>query len=147
MMNRAVLVGRIVRDPELRKTASGMSVVSFTLAIDNRVRQGAERTTSFISVTAWNQTADNIAKYVHKGMLLGVDGRLNQRSYTNNENRKVSVVEVIADTVTFLEKRQDSGNDQSSLGYEDNRSQNSYSSAEMNDNQESDITTDDDLPF
>ncbi|CDD23646.1 MAG: single-stranded DNA-binding protein [Bacilli bacterium] len=147
MMNRAVLVGRIVRDPELRKTTSGMSVVSFTLAIDNRVRQGAERTTSFIPVTAWNQTADNIAKYVHKGMLLGVDGRLNQRSYTNNENRKVSVVEVIADTVTFLEKRQDSGNDQSSLGYEDNRSQNSYSSAEMNDNQESDITTDDDLPF
>lgn len=147
MMNRAVLVGRIVRDPELRKTTSGMSVVSFTLAIDNRVRQGAERITSFIPVTAWNQTADNIAKYVHKGMLLGVDGRLNQRSYTNNENRKVSVVEVIADTVTFLEKRQDSGNDQSSLGYEDNRSQNSYSSAEMNDNQESDITTDDDLPF
>ena len=147
MMNRAVLVGRIVRDPELRKTTSGMSVVSFTLAIDNRVSQGAERTTSFIPVTAWNQTADNIAKYVHKGMLLGVDGRLNQRSYTNNENRKVSVVEVIADTVTFLEKRQDSGNDQSSLGYEDNRSQNSYSSAEMNDNQESDITTDDDLPF
>ena len=147
MMNRAVLVGRIVRDPELRKTTSGMSVVSFTLAIDNRVRQGAERTTSFIPVTAWNQTADNIAKYVHKGMFLGVDGRLNQRSYTNNENRKVSVVEVIADTVTFLEKRQDSGNDQSSLGYEDNRSQNSYSSAEMNDNQESDITTDDDLPF
>lgn len=147
MMNRAVLVGRIVRDPELRKTTSGMSVVSFTLAIDNRVRQGAERTTSFIPVTAWNQTADNIAKYVHKGMLLGVDGRLNQRSYTNNENRKVSVVEVIADTVTFLEKRQDSGNDQFSLGYEDNRSQNSYSSTEMNDNQESDITTDDDLPF
>ena len=147
MMNRAVLVGRIVRDPELRKTTSGMSVVSFTLAIDNRVRHGAERTTSFIPVTAWNQTADNIAKYVHKGMLLGVDGRLNQRSYTNNENRKVSVVEVIADTVTFLEKRQDSGNDQSSLGYEDNRSQNSYSSTEMNDNQESDITTDDDLPF
>ena len=147
MMNRAVLVGRIVRDPELRKTTSGMSVVSFTLAIDNRVRQGAERTTSFIPVTAWNQTADNIAKYVHKGMLLGVDGRLNQRSYTNNENRKVSVVVVIADTVTFLEKRQDSGNDQSSLGYEDNRSQNSYSSTEMNDNQESDITTDDDLPF
>ncbi len=147
MMNRAVLVGRIVRDPELRKTTSGMSVVSFTLAIDNRVRQGAERTTSFIPVTAWNQTADNIAKYVHKGMLLGVDGRLNQRSYTNNENRNVSVVEVIADTVTFLEKRQDSGNDQSSLGYEDNRSQNSYSSTEMNDNQESDITTDDDLPF
>lgn len=147
MMNRAVLVGRIVRDPELRKTTSGMSVVSFTLAIDNRVRQGAGRTTSFIPVTAWNQTADNIAKYVHKGMLLGVDGRLNQRSYTNNENRKVSVVEVIADTVTFLEKRQDSGNDQSSLGYEDNRSQNSYSSTEMNDNQESDITTDDDLPF
>lgn len=147
MMNRAVLVGRIVRDPELRKTTSGMSVVSFTLAIDNRVRQGAERTTSFIPVTAWNQTADNIVKYVHKGMLLGVDGRLNQRSYTNNENRKVSVVEVIADTVTFLEKRQDSGNDQSSLGYEDNRSQNSYSSTEMNDNQESDITTDDDLPF
>lgn len=147
MMNRAVLVGRIVRDPVLRKTTSGMSVVSFTLAIDNCVRQGAERTTSFIPVTAWNQTADNIAKYVHKGMLLGVDGRLNQRSYTNNENRKVSVVEVIADTVTFLEKRQDSGNDQSSLGYEDNRSQNSYSSTEMNDNQESDITTDDDLPF
>lgn len=105
MINRVVIVGRLVRDPELRKTASEKSVVAFTVALDNLARVNGEKTTSFIPCTAWNNTAENVAKFMRKGSLIGVDGHLNQRSYTANDGRKVSVVEVIADSVQFLEKK------------------------------------------
>lgn len=103
MVNRIVLVGRLTRDPELRKTPSGASVVAFTLAVDNRPTKGGEKTASFIPVIGWNQTADNVAKYVHKGSLVGVDGRLTQRSYDKRDGSKAQVFEVVADSVQFLE--------------------------------------------
>lgn len=140
MMNRAVLVGRVVRDPELRKTTNGTSVVTFTVALDNRVRAGGEKTTSFIPVTAWNQTAENVNKYVRKGSLVGVDGRLNQRSYTSSDGRKVSVIEVVADTVTFLEKRQDVvQNEPIDHSFDPGSEPESHNGI--------DVTTDSDLPF
>lgn len=105
MLNRVVIVGRLVRDPELRKTASDRSVVAFTVALDNRTTNNGEKSTSYIPCTAWNSTAESIAKFMKKGSLVGVDGHLNQRSYTANDGRKVSVVEVIADSVQFLEKK------------------------------------------
>ena len=108
MLNRVVIVGRLVRDPELRKTASDKSVVAFTVALDNRTTNNGEKSTSYIPCTAWNSTAESIAKFMKKGSLVGVDGHLNQRSYTANDGRKVSVVEVIADSVQFLEKKNDS---------------------------------------
>lgn len=108
MINRVVIVGRLVRDPELRKTASDKSVVAFTVALDNLAKVNGEKTTSFIPCTAWNNTAENVAKFMKKGSLIGVDGRLNQRSYTASDGRKVSVVEVIADSVQFLERKSDS---------------------------------------
>lgn len=142
MMNRAVLVGRVVRDPELRKTTtSGTPVAAFTLAVDNRVRAGGERTTSFIPCTCWSQTAEIVKEYVKKGSLIGIDGRIHQRSYTANDGRKVSVVEVVADTVTFLEKRQ-------SVASSDH-SEPHYESAESSEDNGVglDVTTDNDLPF
>ncbi len=105
MINRVVLVGRLTKDPDLRRTPSGMTVNSFTIAIDNRVKAGAERSTSFINCTAFGNTADNMAKYTRKGSLLGVEGRLQQRSYENKEGKKVSVIEVLADSVQFLEPK------------------------------------------
>lgn len=140
MMNRSILVGRVVRDPELRKTNSGTSVVTFTVALDNRVRAGGEKSTSFIPVTAWSQTAENVSKYVRKGSLVGVDGRLNQRSYNSSDGRKVSVIEVIADSVTFLEKRQDVvQNEPIEHPFDLNSEPESQNGI--------DVTTDNDLPF
>ena len=73
-MNRVVLVGRMVRDPERKRTNSGSSVTSFTIAVDNPAKTGAERSASFIPCTCWNKTAENVAKYCTKGSLIGVDG-------------------------------------------------------------------------
>lgn len=106
MMNRVVLVGRLTRDPELRKTQSGMSVASFTLALDNRQKgPNGEKTTSFIPCTVWGQSAENVSRFTRKGSLVGVDGHLNQRTYDSRDNRRVSVIEVICDSVQFLESR------------------------------------------
>lgn len=136
-MNRVVVVGRLVKDPELKKTNNGSSVVSFTLAVDNnRQRNAGERTASFLPVTAWNATAENVAKFMKKGSLVGVDGRLNQRSYQAKDGHNVNVVEIIAEQVQFLEKR----GDVSSTTYED------APVDEEPANQGID-TTDDELPF
>ncbi|MCQ2795355.1 MAG: single-stranded DNA-binding protein [Bacilli bacterium] len=106
MVNRVVLVGRLTRDPELRKTNSDKPVASFTLAVDNR-NKGADgqKTASFIPVTVWNDQATNVCKYVRKGSLVGVDGRLLQRSYEKKDGTKASVLEVVADSVQFLEPK------------------------------------------
>ncbi len=109
MINRVVLVGRLVRDPELRRTTSGASVASFTVAIDNRLKgPNGEKTTSFIPCTVWNQAAENVSRFTRKGSLVGIEGRLNQRTYESRDNRKVSVVEVICDSVQFLERKPES---------------------------------------
>lgn len=139
MINRVVIVGRLVRDPELRKTPNDSSVVTFTVAVDNRPKSNGEKSTSFIPCTAWNATANNVAKYLKKGSLIGVDGRLNQRQYQSKDGRNVNIVEVIADSVQFLEKK-GNGNDSSNM---------SSPAAEPVDDQpiEGIDTTDDSLPF
>lgn len=142
MLNRVVIVGRLVRDPELRKTASDRSVVAFTVALDNRTTNNGEKSTSYIPCTAWNNTAESIAKFMKKGSLVGVDGHLNQRSYTANDGRKVSVVEVIADSVQFLEKKNDSSVNSSTT------SNNDYNRQMPEDEPVEGIdASDDDLPF
>ena len=106
MVNRVVIVGRLTRDPELRKTNSDKAVASFTVAVDNR-NKGADgqKTASFIPVTVWNDQATNVCKYVRKGSLVGVDGRLLQRSYEKKDGTKANVLEVVADSVQFLEPK------------------------------------------
>ena len=142
MLNRVGIVGRLVRDPELRKTASDRSVVAFTVALDNRTTNNGEKSTSYIPCTAWNSTAESIAKFMKKGSLVGVDGHLNQRSYTANDGRKVSVVEVIADSVQFLEKKNDSSVNSSTT------SNNDYNRQMPEDEPVEGIdASDDDLPF
>lgn len=104
MLNRIVLVGRLTRDPELRRTNNETAVASFTLAVDDRMKDAnGNRSTTFITVTVWNNQADNVAKFVRKGSLVGVDGRIHQRTYERRDGTKASVIEVIADSVTFLE--------------------------------------------
>lgn len=110
MINRVILVGRLTRDPELRRTANGTAVASFTIAVDNRTKDASgNKTTSFIPCTVWNQAAENTVRFTHKGSLVGVDGRLSQRTYDSKDGRRVSIVEVICDSVQFLERKDDNG--------------------------------------
>ena len=82
------------------------SNTSFTIAIYNRTKgPNGEKTTSFIPCTVWNQAAENVSRFTRKGSLVGIEGRLNQRSYESKDNRKVSVIEVICDSVQFLERK------------------------------------------
>ena len=102
--NRIILVGRLTRDPELRATPDGISVVRFTLAVDRGMRAGEERQTDFFDIVAFRQLADNVANYVTKGRLVLVEGRLQTRSYTDREGNRRKAYEVVADTVRFLER-------------------------------------------
>lgn len=107
MINRVVLTGRLTRDPELRNTNSGTSVANFTIAVDNRQKNpDGSRGTSFISCVSFTQLADTVTKYARKGMLVGVEGRLSQRSFERKDGTKASVLEVICDSVEFLEPKQ-----------------------------------------
>lgn len=145
MINRVVLVGRLTRDPELRKTPNGASVASFTVAIDNRRGPNGEKTTSFIPCVVWNQQAENAYKFIHKGSLVGVDGRLNQRSYDTKDGRKAYVIEVICDSVQFLEPKSSSLNkEEIDYGYSPDTEANNA----LEERQTSSIdVNDDDLPF
>ena len=108
MVNRVILVGRLTRDPELRRTTTDTAVAQFTLAVDDRVKDvNGNKTTSFITIVVWNNQADNVAKYCRKGDLVGVDGRLRQRSFERRDGSKGSVIEVVADSVQFLEPKKD----------------------------------------
>ena len=104
MINRVVLVGRITGEPELRRTSSGAAVVSFTLAVDNRFQRDNERSADFISCIAWNQSAEFMEKYVHKGDVLGVDGRISTRNYESN-GKKVYVTEVVCESLRLLQSK------------------------------------------
>ncbi|WP_049385693.1 single-stranded DNA-binding protein [Staphylococcus epidermidis] len=110
MLNRVVLVGRLTKDPEFRTTPSGVEVSTFTLAV-NRTFTNAqgEREADFINVVVFRKQAKNVNDYLSKGSLAGVDGRVQSRSYENQEGRRVFVTEVVADSVQFLDTR---GNNQ-----------------------------------
>lgn len=106
MLNRVILVGRLVADAELRKTNSGMSVASFDLAVDNAMSNpDGSKATCFIAVTCWDGLAENVAKFTSKGKLVGVDGKLNQRKFTDKNGNNRNVIEVVADSIKFLESK------------------------------------------
>ena len=107
-MNKIVLIGRLTKDPEVVTTKSDLKVTTFTLAVDNPVKKDEEKTASFIPCLAWKSTGEVIAKYMKKGSLLAVEGRLNQRSYTNKDGKTVNVFEVVCDSVQFCEKKVES---------------------------------------
>ena len=119
MINSVVLVGRLTRDPELRKTNSGMSVASFTLAVDDSYRgPNGEKVTIFMPVSVWGKSADNVAKFTRKGSLVGVNGRLTQRKYVRrSDNVEVTATEVSASAVEFLDPKDASRGASASSGY------------------------------
>ena len=105
MINRVVLVGRMTRDPELRRTNSGAAVTSFTLALNRNYNSADGIQADYIPCVVWNRVAENVEKYCSKGSLVGVEGRLRSRNYDNAQGQKVYVVEVVCDSVQFLETR------------------------------------------
>ena len=105
MLNRVTLVGRLTKDAELRRTSNGKAVASFTLAVNRNFKTGDGQDADFINVVAWGKVAENTANYCSKGSLVSVDGRLQTRTYENNQGQKVFVTEIVADSVQFIDTR------------------------------------------
>ena len=112
MLNKIVLMGRLTRDPELRKTGSGTAVTSFTLAVDRDFKtQDGEKETDFIDIVAWRGTAEFVFKYLSKGRMAVVSGRLQIRNWTDKEGNKRRSAEVVADNVYFGDSKRDNAGD------------------------------------
>ena len=121
MLNHIVIMGRLTRDPELRRTGSGIAVASFTVAVDRDFggRDGGEKETDFIDCVAWRQTGEFLSKYFTKGSMIVVSGRLQIRNWTDKEGNKRRSAEVVADNVYFGDSKRDSadGGFNQSQGY------------------------------
>ena len=148
MLNNAVIMGRLVADPELRTTGSGISVLSFTVAVDRGfVRQGEDRQADFIDVIAWRQTAEFISKYVRKGSMIAIQGHIQTRMYEDKNGNKRKAVEVVADNVSFCGSKNETGSGASYSredSYASAQPAPSYSTADEGDFKE---IPEDDLPF
>ena len=115
MINNVVLVGRMTRDAELRYTPSNQAVATFTLAVNRNFKnQDGEREADFINVVIWRQQAENLANWAKKGALIGITGRIQTRSYDNQQGQRVYVTEVVAESFQLLESRGQQSNSQDS---------------------------------
>ena len=120
MLNRIVLMGRLTRDPELRRTNSGTAVASFNIAVDRDFKsQSGEKETDFIDIVAWRNTAEFVSKYFTKGRTAVVEGRLQIRDWTDKDGGKRRSAEVIADNVYFGDSKKESFADQGFAEAED----------------------------
>lgn len=118
MLNKAILMGRLTRDPELRHTQNNTPVASFRLAVD-RGRRSADPnqpTADFIDIVAWNQQAEFVSRYFRKGQLVAVCGRIQTRSWTDNNGNNRNAVEVVADEVHFAEPKRDNYDSAPAMG-------------------------------
>jgi single-strand DNA-binding protein len=145
MINRVVLVGRLTKDPELRRTAGDIPVVSFTLAINRPyAKSDQDQQADFINCTAWRRQAEIVHQYLAKGSLVGVEGRIQTRNYEDAQGQRRVYTDVLADSVQFLEPKgsqEKSASTQSPYDYQDTPSTSSYDDEPIID------IPDDDLPF
>lgn len=152
MYNRAILIGRLTADPELKQTQSGISVCSFSIAVDRAYSgRGGERQTDFINIVTWRQQAEFVSRYFSKGRLIGIEGSIQTRNYEDRNGNKRTAVEVVADRAFFVDSKSSAQNSGSSYGAAaSNRPAApaepvSYSSGSFGDFEE--IEGEDDLPF
>ena len=110
MLNHITIMGRLTRDPEMRRTGSGVAVTSFTIACDRDFGQNGQKETDFIDITAWRNTAEFVNKYFTKGRMAVVSGRLQIRSWTDKDGNKRKSAEVVADNVYFADSKKDDSN-------------------------------------
>ncbi|MEG1887411.1 MAG: single-stranded DNA-binding protein [Oscillospiraceae bacterium] len=150
MLNVAILMGRLTADPELRHTQSGISVTSFSLAVDRRYTAGAEKQADFSTIVAWRQTAEFVASYFKKGKPIVVEGSIQTRKYQDKDGNNRTAFEVVASNVNFVEGSRDNTASGSS-GYEQaNAPAAAAAPASFSNTDGSDFTEfsgDDDLPF
>ncbi|EAD6871225.1 TPA: single-stranded DNA-binding protein [Listeria monocytogenes] len=160
MMNRVVLVGRLTKDPDLRYTPAGAAVATFTLAVNRPFKNAqGEQEADFINCVVWRKPAENVANFLKKGSMAGVDGRVQTRNYEDNDGKRVYVTEIVAESVQFLEPKQNAvegstpNNNQNEASYSNNNKNGSYrasssqnSDSFANEGKPIDIS-DDDLPF
>ena len=149
-LNKVVLCGRLTADPELKQTTSGIAVVYFTLAVNRRFQSktadGAQaQQADFISVVAWRQTAEFIARYFHKGSALCITGSIQTRSWQDQQGQKRYATEVVADEAMFVDSKNEGG----AVGgqFADSYNAPSYSSSPASAPKFEELKTDDDLPF
>lgn len=159
MLNRVILMGRLVSDPELKTTGNGISVTSFRIAVDRSyVKSGEERKADFFDIVCWRSTAEFVCRYFGKGSLIAVEGQLQSRTYQAKDGTNRYVVEVVADNVSFTgERRENSGSynqsyDNQSYGssqvYQEPAPQPAPASYQSGSNSDfQDMPLDDDLPF
>ncbi|WP_288551339.1 single-stranded DNA-binding protein [uncultured Lacticaseibacillus sp.] len=146
MINSVALNGRLTRDVDLRYTTSGIAVGQFTLAVDRRFKsKSGNRETDFISCQIWRKSAENLANYAHKGSLIGIEGRIQTRTYDNNQGQKVYVTEVIAENFSLLEPK--SAQQTDNAGPANNQTTQSTASQPSGNNGKPIDVNDDDLPF
>ena len=150
-LNKVILAGRITADPELKQTPSGVSLVTFSLAVNRRFGsrdgQNQQPEADFFRITAWRNTAEFIAKYFHKGSAICICGSIQNRSWTDQNGQKRYVTDIIAEEANFVESR-NSQDGQSAFGAPDAYSAPAYASpAQGNAPKFEEIKTDDDLPF
>ena len=150
MLNRTILMGRLVTDPELKTTANGISVTSFRIAVERSyVKSGEERKADFIDIVCWRQTAEFVCRYFSKGSLIAVEGQLQSRTYQAKDGTNRYVLEVVADNVSFTGERRDNSGSSYAPSYPQEapapQPAPSYQSGSNSDFQE--MPFDDDLPF
>lgn len=141
MFNLVVLTGRLTADPELKTTQSGISVTSFSVAVNRPYRTGEEQQTDFINVVAWRKTAEFIAKYFKKGNMIGIEGSIQTRKYTDKNGNNRTAFEVVVNNAQFVESKRDSAASQ------DGEQPASFSNAGADDFSDLSDVSDDDLPF
>ena len=140
MLNHITIMGRLTRDPELRRTGSGIAVASFTVAVDRDfASDGQEKETDFIDCVAWRQTGEFVSKYFSKGSMIGIEGSIQTRRYTDKDGKNRTAFEVVANNVQFVESKRDGGAAASDAPV-------SFSNASANEFTEL-SGSDDDLPF
>ena len=143
-MNKAILVGRLTKDPELKTTGSGVSVCSFTLAINRRFKNAeGNYDADFINCVAWRQQAEFISKYFSKGRMVGICGSIQTRTYDREDGQRVYVTEVVADEVSFVDSKSQSEGTYTPAAANTNSNTNSFGA----DDGFIPMPADDDLPF
>lgn len=166
MINRGVLTGRLTKDAELRTTQSGLSVATFTLAVNRHSKTKGDA--DFINCVIWRKAAENFCNFTSKGSLVGIDGRIQTRNYENQNGQKVYVTEIVVDSFSLLESKKDrlaNNNNGNNSNYDANTNNNGFSNTTTNTNYISNSSndskapdpfaesgdsidiTDDDLPF
>lgn len=118
MLNHIVIMGRLTRDPDLRRTGSGIAVANFSVAVERDFKSGdGERETDFIDCVAWRQTGEFVSKYMKKGSMAAVSGRLQIRTWTDNDGAKRRTAEIVADNVYFGESRKETQQAEGYVGF------------------------------